>query len=210
LADLDRPEARVGSAYFKGTGTSQAAAIVSGIAALLFEADPSLTPDEAKAALMGSSSGLHGQPGAGSGLVDAARAVEAVLTNKYGNTEVNAPYAPATGLGGIESSRGSYHVYSDPDRDGVPQLVTGEVDVFGNAWGAEAWSAGPWSAQDWPATPWDPLVGVFERLQAALWIGPTWSGMVVSADAWSARHWSDSSWVARHWSARHWSTSVWN
>jgi serine protease AprX len=210
LADLDRPEARVGSAYFKGTGTSQAAAVVSGIAALLFEADPSLTPEEAKAALMGSSSGLRGQPGAGNGLVDAARAVEAVLTDKYGNTEVNAPYAPATGVGGIESSRGSYHVYSDPDRDGVPQLVTGEVDVFGNAWGAEAWSAGPWSAQDWLATPWHPLVGVFERLQVALWIGPSWSGMVVNADAWSARHWSDSSWVARHWSARHWSTSVWN
>jgi serine protease AprX len=210
LADLDRPEARVGTTYFKGTGTSQAAAIVSGIAALLFEADPSLTPDEAKAALLGTTSVLRGQPGAGSGLVDAARALEAVLARDYRGANVNALYAPATGLGGIESSRGSHHVYSDPDGDGVPDLVTGEIDVFGNAWGAETWSSETWSAPDWLTTPWHPLVGAFDGLQAALWTGPTWSGMVVSAEAWSARHWSSSVWVARHWSARHWSTYVWD
>jgi serine protease AprX len=208
-ADLVSPEARLGTAYFRGTGTSQAAAIVSGIAALLFEANPSLSPDEAKAALVGSSSGLQGQPGAGSGLVDAARAVGAVLAGEYRGVTVNAGYAPATGLGAIESSRGSNHVYSDPDGDGRPQLVTGEVDVLGNAWSPETWSAGTWSAQDWSATPWHRYLGAFERLQAALWLGPTWSGMVVNADSWAARHWSDSAWAARHWSARHWSTYAW-
>jgi serine protease AprX len=209
-ADLDRPEARVGSAYFKGTGTSQAAAVVSGIAALLFEADSSLTPDEAKAALMGSSSGLHGQPGAGSGLVDAARAVEAVLSNQYGSARINAPYAPATGVGGIEASRGSYHVYTDLDGDGAPEPVTGEIDVLGGAWNSGTWSAAPWLAQQWRTTAWYRLAGVFEELEPARWTGPTWRGMVLEADAWSARHWSGAGWVARHWSARHWSTGVWN
>ena len=51
--DAMRPGARLGESGFKGTGTSQATAIVSGIAALMFEARPSLTPDEAKAALVG-------------------------------------------------------------------------------------------------------------------------------------------------------------
>jgi serine protease AprX len=209
-ADLDRPEARVGNAYFKGTGTSQAAAVVSGIAALLFEADPSLTPDEAKAALVGSSSGLGGEPGAGSGLVDAARAVAAVVSNQYGTTQINAPHAPARGSGGIESSRGSYHVYSDLNADNVPELVTGEVDALGNAWNAQTWPDEAWSAQQWRATPWHAVVGEFARFQLALRSGPTWSGLVASSDAWSARHWSASGWVARHWSARHWSTDVWN
>jgi serine protease AprX len=209
-ADLDRPDARVGSAYFKGTGTSQAAAVVSGIAALLFEADPSLTPDEAKAALVGSSRGLGGEPGAGSGLVDAARAVAAVVSNQYGTTEINASHAPATGVGGIESSRGSHHVYSDLNGDDVPELVTGEVDVLGNGWNAQKWPEEAWSAQQWRATPWHAVAGEFARFQLALWLGPTWSGMVASSDAWSARHWSASGWAARHWSARHWSTDVWN
>jgi serine protease AprX len=209
-ADRDRPEARVGNAYFKGTGTSQAAAVVSGVAALLFEADPSLTPDEAKAALVGSSSGLGGEPGAGSGLVDAARAVAAVVSNQYGTTQINAPHAPARGSGGIESSRGSYHVYSDLNADNVPELVTGEVDALGNAWNAQTWPDEAWSAQQWRATPWHAVVGEFARFQLALRSGPTWSGLVASSDAWSARHWSASGWVARHWSARHWSTDVWN
>jgi serine protease AprX len=209
-ADLDRPEARVGSAYFKGTGTSQAAAVVSGVAALLFEADPSLTPDEAKAALVGTSSGLGGQPGAGSGLVDAARAVGAVISNHYPGTEINAPYGPSTGVGGIEPSRGSYHVYTDLDGDDVPEPVTGEVDALGNAWDAQTWQAEEWSPQQWRTTPWHPLVGEFQRFQLALWVGPTWRGVVASAAGWSARHWSASGWVARHWSARHWSTGVWN
>jgi serine protease AprX len=208
-ADLVSPEARIGTAYFRGTGTSQAAGIVSGIAALLFEADPSLTPDEAKAALVGSSSGLQGQPGAGSGLVDAARAVNAVLARQYRGTDINARHAPATGLGDIESSRGSYHVYSDPDGDGQPQLVTGEVDVLGNPWNPATWAAETWSAEAWSATPLHRYVGAFERLQAALWLGPTWNGMVANADSWAARHWSDSAWAARHWSARHWSTYAW-
>jgi serine protease AprX len=208
-ADLGRPEARVGTAYFRGTGTSQAAAIVSGIAALMFEAEPSLTPNEAKAALIGSSSGLQGQAGAGSGLVDAARAVDAVLARQYRGTDVNARYAPATGLGDLDSSRGSHHVYSDPDGDGSPQLVKGEVDVLGKPWSPETWAAGTWSAQAWSATPWHRYVGAFEALQAALWLGPTWSGMVNDADSWAARHWSDSAWAARHWSARHWSTYDW-
>ena len=49
----DHSDARVGTAYFKGTGTSQAAAVVSGVAALMFQARPSLTPNQAKALLMG-------------------------------------------------------------------------------------------------------------------------------------------------------------
>jgi serine protease AprX len=180
------------------------------MAALLFEADPSLTPDEAKAAIIGSSSGLGGQSGAGNGLVDAAGAVRAVLAGDYDGADVNAVHAPATGRGRLGPSRGSYHVYSDPDGDGVPELVTGEFDVLGNAWDADRWSAAAWSEEEWIATSWHPLVGAFGSLQAALWSGPTWSGMVVNADAWSARHWSNSGWVARHWSARHWSTYVWD
>jgi serine protease AprX len=209
-ADLARPEARVGAAYFKGTGTSQAAAIVSGIAALMFEGDPSLTPDEAKAALVGSSSGLRGQPGAGNGLVDAARALEAVRRNTYGDAQVNAPYAPATGIGGIDPSRGSYHVFGDPDGDGVPQQVSGETDVLGNPWIAERWSATPWSATHWRASPWSRFAAELEEWEILPWTGPTWSGMVLDGAAWSAKHWSNSGWVAKHWSARHWSASVWN
>ena len=52
--DSLHPDAVVDGDYFKGTGTSQAGAIVSGVAALLYQANPSLRPSAVKSILMGS------------------------------------------------------------------------------------------------------------------------------------------------------------
>ena len=44
--------ARVGSRFFRGSGTSQSAAVVSGLAALYLQKYPGAAPDQVKAALM--------------------------------------------------------------------------------------------------------------------------------------------------------------
>src|SRR5205823_13151814 len=46
--DVDHPTARVGTELFKGTGTSQAAAITSGAVAVILQKRPTLTPDQVK------------------------------------------------------------------------------------------------------------------------------------------------------------------
>ena len=51
--DTTYPAARIGERLFRGSGTSQAAAVVSGAAALLISQRPELTPDQVKALLMG-------------------------------------------------------------------------------------------------------------------------------------------------------------
>ncbi len=48
MLDQLHPEAAVGERYFRGSGTSQSAAVVSGFTALLLSADPSMTPDQVK------------------------------------------------------------------------------------------------------------------------------------------------------------------
>ena len=48
------PEYHNGGKYFEMSGTSQAAAVVSGVAALMIAQDPSLTPDEVKCRLIDS------------------------------------------------------------------------------------------------------------------------------------------------------------
>ena len=50
--DLEFPTARVGRDSFRGSGTSQAAAVVTGVAARLLSAHPELAPDQLKALLM--------------------------------------------------------------------------------------------------------------------------------------------------------------
>ncbi len=49
--DEAHPQARYGDQFFKGSGTSQSAAVVSGAVALLLEQRPSLTPNQVKALL---------------------------------------------------------------------------------------------------------------------------------------------------------------
>ena len=52
VIDAQFPAARQGTALFRGNGTSQATAVVSGGAALLLARYPKLTPDQAKATMM--------------------------------------------------------------------------------------------------------------------------------------------------------------
>ena len=77
--DLAHPEARVGDDLLKGSGTSQAAAVVSGAVALLLERRPDLTPDQVKAIVKSSADPLSG-PGPdaqGAGRLNVIRALAA-------------------------------------------------------------------------------------------------------------------------------------
>ena len=49
--DQTYPTGRINDRYFRGSGTSQAAALVSGAAALVIQQRPRITPDELKALL---------------------------------------------------------------------------------------------------------------------------------------------------------------
>jgi serine protease AprX len=100
LSFLDRwfPENRVGSTshgagdpeYFRLSGTSMAAAMVSGVAALMLSQEPGLTPDDLKARLMRSAEkGPWGIFTQGAGSVDAMAALEsggAVLSSASART----------------------------------------------------------------------------------------------------------------------------
>jgi serine protease AprX len=79
----EHPEFHDGGRYFEMSGTSQAAGVVSGVAALILSQDPSLTPDEVKCRLMDSAHAAFNDKGElaysvfqqGSGVVNAADAL---------------------------------------------------------------------------------------------------------------------------------------
>ena len=66
-ADLDHPEGFVDDERFLGTGTSQAAAVVAGLAALMLQAAPDASPDDVRAWLVESARpvGTPAETGAG-------------------------------------------------------------------------------------------------------------------------------------------------
>jgi serine protease AprX len=183
--DVNHPDARVGSAYFKGTGTSQAAAVVSGVAALMLQARPTMTNNQVKALLMGTAMPYLSGVAGGQGVVNAYQATYWAVTrpNQYGKSNVG--LTPSTGLGSLEASRGSYHVYADLNGDGQVEKVQGEIDVLGRPWQANSWSANSWDANYWNANSW----------QANSW----------QANAWDSNSWDSNSWDSNAWDSNSWS-----
>jgi serine protease AprX len=216
--DVAHPAAVVGSSYFKGTGTSQAAAVVSGIAALMYQANPNLTPDLAKATLVQSAVNasrankvLDAQVGAGAGLVDANGAV---WPGKAKIAAANQGLTPSTGTGSLEASRGSLHIYVNQcdatTGTCTPMLLTGEVDALGNAWSGNAWSGNAWSGNAWSGNAWSGYAWEGNAWSGNAWSGNAWSNVAWSGNAWSGNAWSGSGWSSNAWSSNAWSGNAWS
>jgi serine protease AprX len=206
--DVFRPAARVGTALFKGSGTSQAAAITSGVVARLLEANPALTPDKVKGVLMATANAVPG-PGAGAGLIDAAAAV-AAATSGGAVPAANAGLARSTGLASLEGSRGSVPVFRDLDGDGIADPLTGDVDALGLPWNPSAYAAATWSAATWAASPWAPVTAVIAgSAPAPAWAGPALAPLAWEASYWGALSWQQAGWDAKYWGAKYWGAKYW-
>jgi subtilase family protein len=199
--DSTHPEGRVNSRYFRGSGTSQAAAAISGAAALLLQQRPNLTPDQVKRLLVTTATPLPAaDPVAqGAGLVQLKAAAQAPTPNYTQN------FPLAQGTGSIEASRGSAHVVSP---DGV--TLTGEQDIFGNPWDGSTWSGSSWSGSTWSGGVWNGSTWSGSTWSGSTWSGSTWSGSTWSGSTWSGSTWSGSTWSGSTWSGSTWSGSTWS
>lgn len=212
--DTFRPAARVGADYFRGSGTSQASAVVAGVVARMLSANPALTPDQVKGILLATTDRtLAGRPGAGAGLVDAMSAVD--LATSGGPLPVaNAGLVPSTGTGPLDGARGTHLVYADTDGDGVPAVLTGDVDALGNAFTADQVTS-PWSSATWAASPWAAATAVVPGSGPA----PAWTGARVSQLTWepdyfgaadpAAGGWDGKYWGGKYWGGKYWGSGMW-
>jgi len=199
--DTTYPAARIGDRLFRGSGTSQAAAVVSGAAALLISQRPELTPDQVKALLTGSAAPVPGATAAqqGAGLLDLAKAKDTA-------TPVSAKqsFAVSTGIGSLELSRGSVHV------NVAGKEVRGEVDVRGRAFNASTFAAGLKAGTNWNGVTWSGVTWSGVTWSGVTWSGVTWSGVTWSGVTWSGVTWSGVTWSGVTWSGVTWSGVTWS
>ena len=146
------PDCVVDNDYFKLSGTSMAAAVVSGIAADVVSAHPDWSPDQIKTALIQTASkavkGTALEP-------DTARAVDLNESNIDG--DVNAGLTPNSLI--------------DPN--------TGLIDYSRASWSRASWSRASWSRASWSRASWscamcDPTGGSVDPSRAS-WSRASWS-----------------------------------
>jgi serine protease AprX len=198
--DGANPGARVNDRFFRGSGTSQSAAVVSGLAALYLQRYPGATPDQVKKALMGSSTVPSSVKPlfAGVGVPDVNKAISSSLPTVQVAAQ---PATGATGTGTLEGARGSAHVTNGT------AVLSGEFDIFGQPWDAAAWAgtATPWSGGAWRGVAWT----TDTWSSAGSWEARSWTGTDWSARSWTARSWTDHTWTDAGWNARSWTDSTW-
>lgn len=148
--EKENPKALVSPSYIRGSGSSQAAAVTSGAAAVLLSARPELTPDQVKSLLTRTADPIAnaGTGVQGSGRIDIAESLTADPGPATWQT------ASASGLGSIEASRGGRWVQTDCGNDGTTDVIEGEIDTRCEAWNGSSWSGSSWSGSSWSGSSW--------------------------------------------------------
>jgi serine protease AprX len=209
FVDMTHHDAAIGDRYFRGSGTSESAALVSGAAALVLQKYPDATPDQVKRLLRSTGYLIDGKSQAmGGGELRLQRALSTPLPNW---TQVA---IPSTGLGSLEASRGSDHISNDD------VVLTGERDIFGHAYAASAmaaamadersWSGGVWNGNTWSGNTWSGNTWSGNTWSGNTWSGNTWSGNTWSGNTWSGNTWSGNTWSGNSWSGNTWSGNTWS
>ena len=225
LIDVNNPSGLVSGdvsgQLFRGSGTSQAAAVVSGSVALLLQAYPNLTPDQVKYALTYGIGEVKNSTSiaAGAGTLNLSKALDTAShmsgTDKTATTLRAAavqsfPYS--SGQGSIDAARGGSVLVDANGND-----LSGEIDVQGNTWDPaawwqatstlSAWSGGAWLGNTWTGDDWSPAS---DGLSSHRWSTAEWSSHRWSTAEWSSHRWSTAEWSSHRWSSHRWSSSRWS
>ena len=130
------PSCVVDDDYIRLGGTSMAAPVVSGVAALLFQQHPDWTPEQVKATLIETARDVSG----GIDEVNAAAALSA---------EHPAPGTDA----GIEPNQ-------------LIDKATGEIDYTRSSWGRSSWGRSSWGGAEWARSSWGCTCGALADRRA--------------------------------------------
>jgi serine protease AprX len=183
--------------YRRGSGTSMATAVVSGLVAQMLSLQPTLTPDRVKYEL---TSTAHPDASSdvmavGTGVVDGSSALNAAP----GLANVGVP--PSTGTGSIAASRGTVGVQLD-DASGTvldgstnltAQLTTWDPTSLQSPWTGGSWFGGSWFGGSWFGGSWFGGSWFGGSWFGGSWFGGSWFGQPTSTEDYGGS-WFGGSW----------------
>jgi serine protease AprX len=180
--DQTQSKGRVGLRFFKGSGTSQSAAVVSGAAALMLSQRPQLTPDQVRDVLQDSARSLPSvsSDAQGAGALDLSAAQDLAASVSPGRAASPRPW------GGPAAANNRYSRSHDKDWDGNP--------AFGAWWSGVKWRGATWAGATWAGATW-----ASDDWDGATWAGATWAGATWAGATWAGATWADEQWASAGW-----------
>ena len=173
----------VDSNYRRGSGTSFSSGIVSGAAAVLVGADPTISNDRVKFELMSAGRPVSGaganEVGAGVFDIEAARTAPAGLANQ-----------------------GQFHPMFFPGGTGT------SADWQGSNWQGSNWQ-GYWQGSNWQGSNWQGSNWQGSNWQGSNWQGSNWQGSNWQGSNWQGSNWQGSNWQGSNWQGSNWQGSNW-
>lgn len=209
--------------YFRGTGTSMATAVTTGAVALILQKRPDLDPDQVKYRLLNTARPIVDKDPnvAGRGVID-AHAATMSRTTARANQDIS---ATSTGLGLLESDRGTLHVevvtplgQIDLVGEFVAQRDPELIDILNPAslvpwvgvtyattgWDPATWNLTTWATEPWLATAWDGT-----QWRATVWDGTQWRGTQWRNEDWDGTQWRGTQWRYTDWDGTQWRATTW-
>jgi serine protease AprX len=167
----------VDGSYRRGSGTSMATGVVSGVVALMLQAQPNLTPDRVKYALAATArDAASSDPMAvGAGVVDVNAAAFSAPPGA-----ANQGLARSNGQGSLALSRGSVQVQADDPLGTVLGPVLGAtLTAQLLLWNPGGYTGVPWVPSNWYVSTWE-----VNRWNRVTWYGNDWPGMKWHGSTW--------------------------
>jgi serine protease AprX len=251
FVDQNVATGKVGTRFQRASGTSQSTAVVSGLAALIISKYPTATPVVVKTLMKSNSEKLLDDVRSSNDDQNQARYVGAGTVNlkplvKTDTSTVDSltgtivqPATTGTGIGTLETARGTFHVmiagialqgeldiFGNPfDSAAIAQVSTAQTSWTGGLWNGARWSgdgwagarwtSATWTSNDWTGAAWSgarwtDAIWDGVRWSNGVWDGARWSGARWSGARWSGVRWSDAGWVGARWSGARWSGARWS
>jgi serine protease AprX len=181
----------VGTSYFKMGGTSMAAPQVSGLVALMLQANPSLTNGQVKRLLK--------------------RHAVAFSTTAY-TSWLGTPggYADQGAIGQAASDDNTANTYSASYNPTLNQIAAGGawwsgVNWTNVSWNNVSWNNVSWNSSAWANVSWNGVGTSAPTLVSIVWSNVSWNNV-----SWNNVSWNNVSWNNVSWNNVSWNNVSWN
>ncbi len=213
------PSHIVDNYYFSMSGTSMSAGVMSGVAALAFQAHPMWTPGQMKCTLINTS-----RPLATNASLRVPQAGSAV-SQSTPTCNSDAGIAPSLGfarimkVGAIEwvlsqpsPTNAALSIGLDPTTLGIDlsSVTASTEDWSSDEWDSITWDSIKWDSIKWDAIKWDSIKWDSIKWDSIKWDSLTSDGVNFNAITWSSIKWDSIKWDSITWSSIKWDSITWD